>query len=66
MNRLPLDNYSGYAPGEPLQEVTLTIRFTTKHSPNNQTHLNTLIKTGYTTIIGAKVYEENGKLIYEI
>ena len=31
MNRLPLDNYSGYAPGEPLQEVTLTIRFTTNH-----------------------------------
>lgn len=66
MKNSPIDNYQDYFPGEPLQEVTLTIRFTTKHSPNNQTHLNTLLKTGYTTIIGEKVYEENGKLYYNL
>lgn len=62
----PVDNYVGYLPGEPLQEVTLTIRFTTKMSPNNERHLKTLMQTGNTTIIGSKVYEEDGKLYYEI
>lgn len=62
----PVDNYSPYLPGEPLQEVTLTIRFTTKMSPNNEKHIKTLMQTSNTMIIGSKVYEEGGKLYYEI
>lgn len=55
-----------YAPGEPKQEITLTIRFNTKHNPGNESHLKNLIQNSNTTIIGSKVYEEGGRLYYEI
>lgn len=61
-----VDNYSGYREGEPLQEVTLTIRFTTKMSPGSDFHLKQLLKSGYLYIEGSRVYEENNKLYYNI
>lgn len=66
MKNSTIDNYVGYSEGEPLQEVTLTIRFNTKHNPGSESHLKTMMQTSNTTIIGSKVYEEGGKLYYEI
>lgn len=66
MNRLPIDNYSGYSEGEPLQEITLTIRFLTKHNPGSVSHLKQLLKTGYLYVEGSKVYEEDDKLYYNL
>lgn len=55
-----------YAPGEPKQEITLTIRFNTKHNPGSESHLKTMMQTSNTMVIGSKVYEECGKLYYNI
>lgn len=55
-----------YAPGEPKQEITLTIRFNTKHNPGSESHLKTMMQTGSLYIEGSKVYEEGGKLYYNI
>ena len=50
----------------PLQEITLTIRFKVRHSPDIDFHLKKLLTLNNHYIVGSDIKEEDGKLVYEI
>lgn len=54
-----------YNEGEPMQEVTITVRFKTKHNPATEGHKHQLCLS-YFPAKGVPIKLEDGKLIMEI
>lgn len=52
--------------GNKLQELQVTIRFRTLHSPGTDFHLKKLLQLSNTYIKGSDVVEEDGRLIIYI